>query len=87
MSENETALGEGAAKANEPAPEASTEEITYHAVEKDGVVTAFIPDPLVPTGALPATSAAEGVAVDADGVVYGAEVGSKSLKRYVKAAK
>jgi DNA-binding beta-propeller fold protein YncE len=54
---------------------------------KDGVVTAFIPDPLVPTGALPATSAAEGVAVDADGVIYGAEVGSKSLKRYVKAAK
>ena len=51
---------------------------------KDGVVTAFIPDPLVPTGALPATSAAEGVAVDADGVIYGAEVGSKSLKRYVK---
>jgi hypothetical protein len=50
-------------------------------------VTAFIPDPLVPTGALPATSAAEGVAVDKDGVVYGAEVGSKSLKRYVKAAK
>jgi sugar lactone lactonase YvrE len=54
---------------------------------KDGVVVAFIPDPLVPTGALPATSAAEGVAVDADGVIYGAEVGSKSLKRYVKAAK
>lgn len=52
---------------------------------KDGVVTAFIPDPLVSTGALPATSAAEGVAVDADGVIYGAEVGSKSLKRYVKA--
>jgi len=54
---------------------------------KDGVVTAFISDPLIPTGALPATSAAEGVAVDKDGVVYGAEVGSKSLKRYVKAAK
>jgi DNA-binding beta-propeller fold protein YncE len=51
---------------------------------KDGVVTAFIPDPLVPTGALPATSAAEGIAADADGVIYGAEVGSKSLKRYVK---
>jgi sugar lactone lactonase YvrE len=51
---------------------------------KDGVVTAFIPDPLVPTGALPATSAAEGIAVDVDGVIYGAEVGSKSLKRYVK---
>jgi hypothetical protein len=41
MSENETALGEGAAKASEPALEASTEEITYHAVEKDGVVTAI----------------------------------------------
>jgi len=54
---------------------------------KDGMVTAFIPDPLVPTGALPATSAAEGIAVDADGVIYGAEVGSKSLKRYVKISK
>ena len=41
MSENETAIGEGAAKASETAPEASTEEITYHAVEKDGVVTAI----------------------------------------------
>ena len=40
MSENETAIGEGAAKANGTAPEA-TEEITYHAVEKDGVVTAI----------------------------------------------
>ena len=39
MSENETGIGEGAAKANETAPEASNEEITYHAVEKDGVVT------------------------------------------------
>ena len=42
MSENETAIGDGAAaKSNESAPEASTEEITYHAVEKDGVVTAI----------------------------------------------
>ena len=41
MSENETS-GEGAAaKSNEAAPEVSTEEITYHAVEKDGVVTAI----------------------------------------------
>ena len=39
MSENESALGEGTAQAIEP--EASTEEITYHAVEKDGVVTAI----------------------------------------------
>ena len=42
MSKNETAIGEGAAaQSNEAAPEASTEEITYHAVEKDGVVTAI----------------------------------------------
>ena len=54
---------------------------------KDGVVTAFIPDPLVVPGALPATSISEGVATDADGVIYGAEVGSKSLKRYVKISK
>jgi hypothetical protein len=41
MSENETAIGEGTAvEASETAP-ASTEEITYHAVEKDGVVTAI----------------------------------------------
>ena len=39
MSENETAIGEGAG--SEAVPEASTEEITYHAVEKDGVVTAI----------------------------------------------
>ena len=39
MSENETAVG--AATSNESAPEVSTEEITYHAVEKDGVVTAI----------------------------------------------
>lgn len=41
MSENEAAIGGGVAKANETAPEANTEEITYHAVEKDGVVTAI----------------------------------------------
>jgi hypothetical protein len=39
MSENESALGEGTAEATEP--EVNTEEITYHAVEKDGVVTAI----------------------------------------------
>ena len=31
-----------------------------------------------------ATSAAEGVAVDAAGNVYGAEVGPRALKKYVK---
>ena len=40
MSENETAIVESATTA-ETAPEASNEEITYHAVEKDGVVTAI----------------------------------------------
>ena len=48
---------------------------------KDGRVTAFIPDPLeVATN----TSAAEGVAVDRAGNIYGAEVGPKALKKYVK---
>jgi NHL repeat-containing protein len=47
---------------------------------RDGKVTAFIPDP-DPKGA---TSTAEGVAVDRHGNVYGAEVGPKDLKKYVK---
>jgi sugar lactone lactonase YvrE len=53
---------------------------------KDGSVTAFIPDPLAPDadGKLPATSAAEGVAADRAGNIYGAEVGPKTVKRYVK---
>src|SRR6185295_7837154 len=48
---------------------------------KDGKVVAFIPDPAENP---PSTSSAEGVAVDASGVIYGAEVGQKDLKRYVK---
>jgi streptogramin lyase len=48
---------------------------------RDGVVTAFIPDP---TENPPSTSGAEGVSVDAAGNIYGAEVGSKSLKKYVR---
>ena len=48
---------------------------------KDGKVVAFIPDPAEKaTG----TSAAEGVAADAKGNIYGAEVGPMALKRYVK---
>ena len=48
---------------------------------EDGKVTAFIPDPDEnATG----TSAAEGVAADAQGNVYGAEVGPRALKRYAK---
>ena len=47
---------------------------------KDGKVIAFIPDPNEnATG----TSAAEGVAVDSHGNVYGAEVGPRALKKYV----
>jgi hypothetical protein len=47
----------------------------------DGVVTAFIPDPVdKATG----SSAAEGVAADAAGNIYGAEVGPKRLMKYVK---
>jgi streptogramin lyase len=47
----------------------------------DGTVIAFIPDPVeVATN----TSAAEGVAADVDGNIYGAEVGPKALKKYVK---
>jgi len=61
---------------------------------KDGSVTAFIPDPWencsagqAPTPDRPcatSTSAAEGVAADPKGVIYGAEVGPRALKRYVK---
>jgi streptogramin lyase len=61
---------------------------------KDGKITAFIPDPL-PTcerGTPPTnpptcgsgTWVAEGVAVDAAGNVYGAEVGPRKLQKYVK---
>lgn len=48
---------------------------------KDGKVTAFIPDPEQNP---PSTSSAEGVAVDASGRIYGAEVGQRALKVYVK---
>ncbi len=50
---------------------------------RDGKVTAFIPDPN-PNPDTAATSAAEGVAADSQGNVYGAEVGPRALKRYVK---
>ena len=50
---------------------------------KDGFVTAFIPDP-VPDADRASTSGAEGVAVDAAGNIYGAEVGPQDIKKYVK---
>jgi len=48
----------------------------------DGKVVALIPDPSTATRG---TLAAEGVAVDAAGNIYGAEVGPRALKKYVKA--
>jgi DNA-binding beta-propeller fold protein YncE len=48
---------------------------------QDGVVTGFIPDPV---DKIPGTSAAEGVAADPAGNIYGAEVGPKRLMKYVK---
>ena len=46
----------------------------------DGKVLYRIPDPLEMKG----TSAAEGVAVDAHGTVYGGEVGPRQLARHVR---
>jgi DNA-binding beta-propeller fold protein YncE len=48
---------------------------------QDGVVTGFIPDPV---DKIAGTSAAEGVAADPAGNIYGAEVGPKRLMKYVK---
>jgi sugar lactone lactonase YvrE len=48
---------------------------------KDGAISGFIPDPAEKP---PNTSAAEGVAVDRKGNLYGAEVGPRALKKYVK---
>ena len=47
---------------------------------KDGKVIAYIPDPQ-PAGG---SQHSEGVAVDRQGNVYGAEVGPKDMKKYVK---
>jgi streptogramin lyase len=54
---------------------------------KDGKILAFIPDPETKTRAadnFTGTSAAEGVAVDAAGNIYGAEVGPKRAMKYSK---
>jgi hypothetical protein len=47
----------------------------------DGTVMYFIPDP---DEDATSTSAAEGVAVDHEGNIYGAEVGPRALKKYVR---
>jgi DNA-binding beta-propeller fold protein YncE len=50
---------------------------------RDGNVIAFIPDPEPnPDGS--ATSGSEGVTADAQGNIYGAEVGPRMVKKYVK---
>jgi streptogramin lyase len=54
---------------------------------KDGKIVAYIPDPNTKTrdaDKYTGTSAAEGVAVDAKGNIYGAEVGPQDVKKYVK---
>jgi sugar lactone lactonase YvrE len=52
---------------------------------KDGKLLYFIPDPETRNAPeFRGTSAAEGVAVDAAGNIYGAEVGPKAVKKYVK---
>jgi DNA-binding beta-propeller fold protein YncE len=50
---------------------------------RTGELMYLIPDPTTERPAL-ATSSAEGVAVDRNGVIYGAEVGQAALKRYVR---
>jgi DNA-binding beta-propeller fold protein YncE len=50
---------------------------------RDGRVTAFIPDPST-ANPLPTTTAPEGVAADAAGNVYGAEVTERGMKKYVR---
>ena len=47
------------------------------------MVTAFIPDP-EPDPDNAGTTAAEGVMVDDEGNIYGAEVGPSMVKKYVK---
>jgi DNA-binding beta-propeller fold protein YncE len=55
----------------------------YVGSARDGRVTAFIPDP-EPNPDQSGTSGAEGVAADAMGNVYGAEVGPRTLRKYAR---
>ena len=55
----------------------------YVGSARDGKVLHVIPDP-EPAPDKSATSGAEGVAADAQGNVYGAEVGPRTLRKYVK---
>jgi sugar lactone lactonase YvrE len=55
----------------------------YIGSARDGWVTSFIADP-EPNQDRLVTSGAEGVAVDAEGNLYGAEVGPRTLRKYVR---
>lgn len=57
----------------------------YLGSARDGWVTAMIPDP-EPDPDNTGTSGAEGVAVDARGNIYGAEVGAQTVKKYERNA-
>ena len=55
---------------------------------KDGKVQFLIPDPEARNAPeFTGTSAAEGIAIDAKGNLYGAEVGPRALKKYVRRAR
>jgi len=50
---------------------------------RNGIISAFIPDPEAKPDES-ATSGAEGIAADAQGNIFGAEVGPKMIKKYVR---
>ena len=50
---------------------------------RDGTVAAFIPDPQFDPAQVQETGA-HGIAADAEGNIYGAEVYSQTVKKYVR---
>ena len=57
--------------------------IRIGSIRDGGFVSAFIPDPVIDADNA-GTTGAEGVAVDSDGNLYGAEVGPRMLRKYIK---
>jgi hypothetical protein len=51
---------------------------------KDGVVTAFIPDPEVENQNNSTISGASGIAIDPMGSVYAADVAPHNVRKYIK---
>ena len=60
-----------------------TRGIRIGTIKDGGWVSGFIPDPVEDQDKA-GTSGAEGVAADAEGNVYGAEVGPRMLRKYIK---